>query len=83
MWLLATSPEGKFQALVTLILGVLGILSILGGIAWRAIRWIRQQTDAIQDNTRKTAELAAAVDRLSGMIDRARPQQPRRRRWGR
>lgn len=78
MILLAVSAEARFQALVTLIGGVILILGAVVGFVWRTSRWIRQQSDAIRENTealkgtdgqpgliQTVTDLQRAVDRLA------------------
>lgn len=62
---LAVSPEARFQALVTLIGGVIVILAAVGGLVWRAGRWIRRQEDATRANT----QALVGTDHTPGLID--------------
>jgi hypothetical protein len=48
---LATSPEARFQTIVTLIGGTVLILGAVGGIVWRMSLWIKRQADATRANT--------------------------------
>lgn len=94
MWWLtsaATSTEGRFQALVTLIGGVLAILVVIGGLIWRGMRYLQAQEDATRANTRAlvgtdeqpglidtVAKMQASLDQLSREVAETRRT---RRRW--
>lgn len=78
IWL-ASSPEARFQALVTLIGGVIVILGAIGGLVWRAGRWIRRQEDATRTNTQAIDEMKGAtltntraIDEMKGALDELR-----------
>lgn len=78
IWL-ATSPEARFQALVTLIGGVIVILGAIGGLVWRAGRWIRRQEDATRANTLAIDEMRGALDELRHELTTGGNGQRRRR----
>jgi hypothetical protein len=93
---IATSPEARYQALVTLIGGVVAIGAVVGGVTWRAGLWVKRQADAVRANTaalvgtpsqpgliETVAEMRQSVDRLTTQLEgdeRGRERERRRRR---
>lgn len=79
---IATSPEARYQALVTLIGGVVAIGAVVGGVTWRMGLWVKRQADAVRANTaalvgtpaqpgliETVAEMKQSVDKLTAQLE--------------
>jgi hypothetical protein len=80
--LAVTSPEARFQALVTLLGGVVAILVVVGGFVWRVGVWVQREAAATRANTRAlmgtdghpglidtVADMSQALDRLTAQLE--------------